>query len=543
MSLQAKTFLNMLAGALAGVLAWVLTDLTGWFQDVLDARHIVAFSFLSPVSSEHALKYLLYGAVFGALLGLLLGLVEAMFLDSGRRLPAIVGISAAIGFAGGGIGLLLGQTVYSYLVPNALTPDSGPFSDLRDMVGRALGWGFIGGVVGSVPGIASGSLRLVKQGAFGGLVGGLLGGLVFKAITQVFGVIPHVDILARLAALTCIGALVGFFVGLVQNLMKQAWIRVMLGKNEGKEYLIARQVTSIGRSELADIGLFGDPEIAPTHAIIEAIPENRRHRLRHIGGEDKRKSYYPTLVNGQIVPSEQWLVDGDTIMIGNRKLLFQEKATRAVKTAPAAQPGTPLSGETAAIGAAQTARPSFMAPSDVLSQMGDAPPVLQPSGSMVWPSAGSQTTLPPTPRFPSNAQPPFGNLDNYKPLKPETPYTLAPGPTGEEDFEANPALEPLTRGGVGTHFLAMRGPYSGQTFMLAHEPVIVGRAPGCDIPLTADTSVSRNHAMVTYETGRHMLADAGSSNGLYVDGILIDTPHTLAVGELVQIGETVLRYE
>ena len=101
----------------------------------------------------------------------------------------------------------------------------------------------------------------------------------------------------------------------------------------------------------------------------------------------------------------------------------------------------------------------------------------------------------------------------------------------------------MVRGGLGTHFLVMRGPYSGQTFMLGPDPVIIGRGNECDIALPADTSVSRNHAMVVYEKGRHVISDAGSSNGVYIDGGRLELGKILAAGDLIQMGETVLRYE
>ena len=89
MSLQAKTYLNLLAGALAGFLAWVLTDLTGWFSDVLNARQVV-----------NGGKYLLYGAIFGLLLGLLLALVDSLGMGSRRRITETLALGAAIGAIG-----------------------------------------------------------------------------------------------------------------------------------------------------------------------------------------------------------------------------------------------------------------------------------------------------------------------------------------------------------------------------------------------------------------------------------------------------------
>src|SRR5690242_21958611 len=109
MSLQAKTFLNFLAGAVAGVLAWALTDLTGWFADTLGSLHPVG-----PGLPGYG-KYLLYGALFGLILGVLLGVVEALSLDSQRQMWTTLGLGAVIGFSGGGLGLHIGQFFYGLL--------------------------------------------------------------------------------------------------------------------------------------------------------------------------------------------------------------------------------------------------------------------------------------------------------------------------------------------------------------------------------------------------------------------------------------------
>ena len=128
----------------------------------------------------------------------------------------------------------------------------------------------------------------------------------------------------------------------MQNLFKQAWIRVVLGRNEGKEYLLAKPITTIGRSELSDIGLYGDPQIAPTHAVIEAMPDAESGTGCATSptrpGRGGAGPYPPTLVNGQPVMAEQWLADGDTLQIGKRTLLFQEKATRGKAPLPVPSP-------------------------------------------------------------------------------------------------------------------------------------------------------------------------------------------------------------
>lgn len=482
MSLQAKTFLNLIAGALAGALAWVVTDLTGWFSDVLNVNYRVA-----PFDA----KYLLYGAIFGLLLGLLLGLVESLALDSARQVSVTLALNAVIGFFGGGFGLLFGQYVWGILGGTTdAAATATPGKALVVIIARAFGWGVIGAIIGAAQGVGRRSPTIARQGAFGGLIGGLLGGTLFQLIATVLSAVPNVAVLSRLTALVATGGLAGFFIGFVQNALKSAWIRVVVGKNEGKEYLISKPLTTIGRDELADIGLFGDKAIAPTHAVIESLPAQRRHRLRHVApGQGGGPTYPPTRINGQPVTAEQWLADGDTIQIGKRALVFYEKATRgAPRSTPISNPpgparfaGQELEGSDR-ISAAPVApaRPALTPSDDILAQMGTVP-------------------------------------------------------------EPSPVLAPS--GGLGTRLTCLAGPYAGQSFPLSHAPTTLGRAADRDIALPADTSVSRAHARIIYQNGRHAAADDGSSNGTLVNGTRLSAPHILSAGDTVQMGDTVLRYE
>ena len=489
MSLQAKTYLNLLAGALAGLLTWTLTDATGWFADVFQANHVVRLGLFSGG------KLLLYGIIFGALLGLLLALVDSLALDR-RRQGRALGTGAAAGAVAGWLGLGLGQSVYGVL-HNATGLGAGeaphdPGQFLVLVAGRALGYALIGGMVGAAQGAASRSAIIARQGAFGGFVGGFLGGTAF----QVLAGLDFPPSLSRLLALAATGALAGFFVGLVQNLFKQAWVRVVLGRNEGKEYLIAKPITTLGRSELADIGLFGDPSIAPTHAVIESLPAQGRHRLRAVM-EGKPGDYAPPTVNGQPVSGEQWLADGDTVQIGTRTLRFSEVSTR--KGAASAAPSAPLPARPAAryVGEEISDRPSLTTPPDVVAQMGRTPSAGPASGGAAGEAASGEATVLSGPGF----------------------------------------------GGLGTRLVAVAGPYAGQSFPLSHSAATIGRAPERDIPLPADSSVSRSHARITYTDGRHYLADDGSSNGTFVNGGRVSEPRLLSSGDTVSLAETVFRYE
>ncbi len=483
MSLQAKTYLNLLAGGLAGLLAWALTDATGWFADVFQPHHLVRSGLFGDP------KFLLYGAIFGLLLGLLLGLVDSLSLGSARQTQRLLVVSALAGFAGGYVGLAIGQSIFgglyslSHADPNDPNLSVGQF--LVILLARSLGWALIGGVAGAAQGLARRSPVIARQGGFGGLLGGLFGGALFQITANLF----DSSSFGRLLALAATGALIGFFVGLVQNLFKQTWVRLVLGKNEGKEYLIAKPITTVGRSELSDIGLYGDAAIAPTHLVIEALPTQGRHRLRFVGeGGPRGSAWTPPLVNGQPVAREQWLADGDTIQIAKRTLLFHEKATRTnaaprPPASPAAAPHPYVGQELAGVANAGL-RPSLTIPTDVVAQMGVAP-------------AGDVTVL------------------------------SVGGPSG----------------GLGSRLVCVSGPYLGQSFPLTHAPVRIGRAPERDVALPADTSVSRSHAKITYENGRHTVSDDGSSNGTFVNGARVGDARPLNAGDMIQIGDTAFRYE
>jgi predicted component of type VI protein secretion system len=124
------------------------------------------------------------------------------------------------------------------------------------------------------------------------------------------------------------GAAIGFFIGLVETLMKQAWIRVVQGRNEGKEYVISKPRTTIGRDELSDIGLYGDRNISPLHAVIEL--QGGRHVLTDAG------TPIGLVVNGQRMATHV-LRDGDVIEVASMRLEFHEKATASRIAAPVDQ--------------------------------------------------------------------------------------------------------------------------------------------------------------------------------------------------------------
>lgn len=70
--------------------------------------------------------------------------------------------------------------------------------------------------------------------------------------------------------------------------------------------------------------------------------------------------------------------------------------------------------------------------------------------------------------------------------------------------------------------------------------VVLGRDPGCTVPLPSD-DVSRRHARFAPDGEGHEVTDLGSTNGTWVNGVEIER-HRLAAGDRVRIGVYVVAY-
>src|SRR5690349_19300037 len=66
----------------------------------------------------------------------------------------------------------------------------------------------------------------------------------------------------------------------------------------------------------------------------------------------------------------------------------------------------------------------------------------------------------------------------------------------------------------------LTGELAGQTFPLKDGTNVVGRTPQCDIVLPT-AGVSKQHARIEVHGDKIIVADAGSRNGTFVDGVAI----------------------
>ena len=85
------------------------------------------------------------------------------------------------------------------------------------------------------------------------------------------------------------------------------------------------------------------------------------------------------------------------------------------------------------------------------------------------------------------------------------------------------------------------GADSGLAVPFESGQINIGRMTGSDV-LLKDASISRLHAFVVSENGRHVLYDGKSTNGTFLNSQRI-SQKTLRHGDLIKIGNTVIVYE
>jgi hypothetical protein len=81
----------------------------------------------------------------------------------------------------------------------------------------------------------------------------------------------------------------------------------------------------------------------------------------------------------------------------------------------------------------------------------------------------------------------------------------------------------------------------GTRVAVGEDPVIIGRAPECDVEL-ADATVSRRHAEIVRDGDAWFVRDLGSSNGTKLNGAGV-VDQILNDGDELRLGSVTLRFE
>lgn len=288
----------MVAGFLGGVLAWAITEL--FYDD-----YAVSYEFYYQLLIEIGV----FTAVVGGIIGAFLGSVEG--ISSKVIEKTLNGFTVALGFGliGGAVGGVFAQIIYTVLGGGTLD------NMVLQVLVRAFAWGIVGLLVGVGHGFGTGGGKRVINGLLGGLAGGLLGGFLFDII----GTFTYAGSLSRAIAIPLIGLFTGIGIGLVREISKEAWLRVVEGATVGKEYIIYGHTTTIGSSFKCEIVLIKDPSVAPIHA--EIFAESNNYRIRVTDA-------HLTIGIGNRITKTHKLHNGDVIKIGSTVMRFFEKPVK-----------------------------------------------------------------------------------------------------------------------------------------------------------------------------------------------------------------------
>lgn len=246
-----------------------------------------------------------WAGVIALFIGLFLGIGEGIYYGSKQNAVKYAIIGAVVSVVIGGISGYLAQWMYSSMLSDDPSVFAAAFV-------RGLGWAIMGLGVGIAVGLIKPNIRRIISCAIGGFIGAFIGGFLFNFVGKV---IPN-DMGSRGVAIVIMGILIGIGVGLLEQFAKSAWLKVIRGEFEGKEYLIFPGTTSIGNNSKNTIVLFKDKLVGPHHCDI--VMQGSKYILKDCG------TPMGTVVNG-MKTTQHILRQGDAIAIGNSVLVFNTK--------------------------------------------------------------------------------------------------------------------------------------------------------------------------------------------------------------------------
>jgi hypothetical protein len=241
------------------------------------------------------------GGIIGAAIGAGLNVVAGWSNTQWKRLWLRVLSGLIVGGAGGALGILVGNLVYTTIgLP------------------RALGFMILGLGVGVVDGLYERSGSKIRNGVIGGLFGGLVGGVLFDPLNALIA--SGSGISSRATAFVILGICIGALIGLAQVVLKEAWLTVLDGYRPGRQLILSQPMTILGRADHLPL-----PFIGPMNVDLDA--EHLRI-IRQSNGAyvvEDNNSKLGVSVNHQVVQRSRVLANGDVIKLGTNYVRFNER--------------------------------------------------------------------------------------------------------------------------------------------------------------------------------------------------------------------------
>jgi len=113
-----------------------------------------------------------------------------------------------------------------------------------------------------------------------------------------------------------------------------------------------------------------------------------------------------------------------------------------------------------------------------------------------------------------------------------------------QSVSTTPQWSNRTTGNLGSqasvpkYISVVSGPHMGESFSLTPD-IILGRDPGCGVPLVRDGMISRQHAKLSWDGRTWWISDMGSTNGTYVRNVRV-TREPVLPGEEIRVGQSVI---
>ncbi len=304
---------GLISGIVGGLAGGVIAEIVG----VAD--------WVAETEAGAKVQFGVHIGIVGAFIGFFLLAWEGFQAQSSERAlqQGLVGaaIGGAAGFVAGWIGMHFTIAELEKLLDELLDNRFMTEEEAMDRANStfrlifAVIFGLLGLPVGGGIGVRMSPKKAVN-GLVGGGIGGAASGLLALELMDPFASDGGSGTGEIILAFTLTGAAIGFGMGLVDRIRRDAWLLVSSGPMAGKEFILYKPVTDVGSDYRSDIVLVKDRSVRADHL-----------RLRRDANGTVLTSVAdaPVAVNDAPVTNHR-LRPGDRITVGASTLQYLERA-------------------------------------------------------------------------------------------------------------------------------------------------------------------------------------------------------------------------